>query len=83
MQTDICKICGSGKTSITIIDGSKIKRCIACGEISLIQTNADRIRSMNDEKLEQFLYDFVYAPYFRLEMIKHGRFKDWLKQEVE
>ena len=80
MQTDICKICGSGKTSITTIDGSKIKRCIACGEISPIQTNADRIRSMSDKELARFLMEVNSDEWPKP---WHVKISDWLKQEVE
>ena len=80
METGVCKICGSPKTSVTMIGDSKFKWCHACGETSLIQTNADRIRAMSDEELAEVLNwsrlaggDFIY--------IDQGI--RWLKQEAD
>ena len=79
METGVCKICGSPKTSMTMIGGSKFKWCHACGETSLIQTNADRIRAMSDEELADELIEWIaYGGLFTLSDLKA-----WLKQEVK
>lgn len=44
-------------------------------------TNADRIRSMSDEELNQFLLDFKYGNIS--DKIKLCSFLKWLRQEVE
>ena len=82
MKTGICKVCGSDKTSPTMIGGSKFKRCKACGQMDMMQTNADRIRSMSDEELAGFIW--LELPVHVLQQDKSlGHIKDWLQQEVE
>ena len=82
METGVCKICGSPKTSITMIGGSKFKWCHACGETSLIQTNADRIRAMSDEELADLLCE-TETQYASIDLNIENTWLDWLKQEVE
>lgn len=43
-----------------------------------VKTNADRIRSMNDEEFSHFLFGIQCAPASRPK-----EWLDWLKQEVE
>lgn len=61
-------------------------------EIKRKQTNADRIRSMNDEELAEFLYDTnhyfennEYLVRFGGEIVQDEEINilDWLKSEVE
>ena len=79
MKTGVCKICGSPKTSITMIGGSKFKWCHACGETSLIQTNSDRIRAMSDEELAEWLETWGVYPFDA----DGTNWTAWLKQEVD
>ena len=52
-------------------------------------TNADRIRSMNDEELAEFLWDFNLADVSTVKMGEFGphmfryRLKEWLQQPAE
>lgn len=61
-------------------------------EIKRKQTNADRIKSMNDEELAEFLYDTnhyfennEYLVRFGSEIVQDEEINilDWLKSEVE
>ena len=54
-----------------------------------IKTNADRIRSMSDEELAEFLWDFNLADVSTVKMGEFGphmfryRLKEWLQQPAE
>lgn len=82
MKTGICKVCGSDKTSMTMIGGSKFKWCHACGQTDIIQTNADRIRTMNDEELKKFIVS-ISNPIAFSYVTGEDIVMKWLKQEVE
>ena len=82
MKTGICKVCGSDKTSPTMIGGSKFKWCNACGQMDMMQTNADRIRTMSDDELADFLYE-TETQYIPIDLKVENDWLDWLKQEVE
>ena len=49
-------------------------------EIDYKQTNADRIRSMSDEELADFLMDVAMGSLFEKKIMN---VKDWLQSEVE
>ena len=95
MKTGICKVCGSDKTSPTMIGGSKFKWCNACGQMDMMQTNADRIRAMSDEELAELhrwsecevCIASNYCAWMELSGKQKLACKDiilnWLKQEVE
>ena len=82
METGVCKICGSTKTSITMIGGSTFKWCHACGQTSLRQTYADRIRSMSDEELAELLYE-TETQYLPIGLHVENGWPECLKKEVD
>lgn len=75
--------------------GKKLKPCMNCYEGSEAKTeytNADRIRSMTDEELAEFLYDTnhyfennEYLVRFGSEIVQDEEISilDWLQSEVE
>ena len=46
------------------------------------KTNADRIRSMSDEELADFLYE-TETQYIPIDLSVENNWLDWLKQEVD
>lgn len=78
LKTAKCPLCGK-ETDILIYNDGVLEGCRYCGVRPPIQTNADRIRSMSDEELANFLcylqiaYD-LQNPLMMLE---------WLMKEVE
>ena len=63
--------------------GNGIDACPVCGKPSTIgkpRTNADRIRSMTDEELAEFLHSqFVFSNSY----LPSKWWLDWLKEEAE
>lgn len=88
LRTDV-KCCFTCKK-----DADKCKVWHHCGSDcpeheSRIKTNADRIRSMSDEELAEFLCDISkcesgYCPAYDTCMeTEHGTMKKWLQSEAE
>ena len=83
-----CRICHNtscsnhGKNISFLGDGWK------CNYIP-VPTNADRIRSMSDDELAEFLWDFNLADVSTVKMGEFGphmfryRLKEWLQQPAE
>ena len=89
----VCYNCGGhGFITATYESGQTSAICPVCGGIGtheIQMTNADRIRSMTDEELAEFLLDFNLADVSTVKMGEFGphmfryRLKEWLQQPAE
>ena len=89
----VCYNCGGhGFIAATYENGQTSAICPVCGGIGtheIQMTNADRIRSMTDEALAEFLWDFNLADVSTGKIGEFGphmfryRLKEWLKQPAE
>ena len=89
----VCYNCGGhGFITATYENGQTSAICPVCGGIGtheIQMTNADRIRSMTDEELSEFLWDFNLADVSTVKMGEFGphmfryRLKEWLQQPAE
>ena len=79
----VCYNCGGhGFITATYESGQTSAICPVCGGIGtheIQMTNADRIRSMNDEELAEFLYQVGYDNGWGLEEYA----LEWLQQPAE
>ena len=79
----VCYNCGGhGFITTTYENGQTSAICPVCGEIGsheIQMTNADRIRSMSDEELAEFLYQVGYDNGWGLEEYA----LEWLQQPAE
>ena len=79
----VCYNCGGhGFITTTYENGQTSAICPVCGGIGsheIQMTNADRIRSMSDEELAEFLYQVGYDNGWGLEEYA----LEWLQQPVE
>ena len=86
----VCYNCGGhGFITATYENGQTSAICPVCGGIGtheIQMTNADCIRSMSDEELAEFLWDFNLADVSTVKMGEFGphmfrhRLKEWLQQ---
>ena len=91
MTTEICPFCGKTVDKFIMFRGD-IVGCRYCG-IHTKQTNADRIRSMSDEELSEFIGKFcdcqlgdcpiTTSPYNCSENGCKGSWLKWLKRKAE
>ena len=61
------------------------ERCPNCGGtgvITVVVTNADRIRAMTDEELAKFLYRYFWGREKDMPIAKH-RIAEWLQQPAK
>ena len=89
----VCYNCGGhGFITATYESGQTSAICPVCGGIGtheIQMTNADRIRSMTDEELAEFLLDFNLADVSTVKMGEFGphmfryRLKEWLKMPAK
>lgn len=87
-ETRICPFCGKETDKFIMFRGD-IVGCRYCG-ISKKQTNADRIRSMSDEELAEFMCHNVsngtvncaFCGAKEFCRMGHNGWLDWLRQEV-
>ena len=77
-KTRICPFCGK-ETDKWIMFRGDIVGCRYCG-IHVKQTNADRLRSMTDEELENW-YWWMHKEMMRY-TDSHCFVHDWLRQEA-
>ena len=89
----VCYNCGGhGFITTTYENGQTSAICPVCGGIGsheIQMTNADRIRSMSNEDLAEFLWNFNLADVSTGKMGEFGphmfryRLKEWLQQPAE
>ena len=89
----VCYNCGGhGFITTTYENGQTSAICPVCGGIGsheIQMTNADRIRSMSNEELAEFLWNFNLADVSTGKMGEFGphmfryRLKEWLQMPVE
>ena len=85
MEHDGCKLCKYENCSM------ESKECIGCKQNAVDKytriTNADRIRSMSDEELAEFLCkvksDYQWLEHEFPSEEESGEWEEWLKSEVE
>lgn len=78
------KICCTQRHPAEFAEGSECHKFNE--EVESLFTNADRIRSMTDEEMAEFLFDYPYCP-FKKPHCRHDNclpcYLKWLKQPEE
>ena len=98
MNSMICPYCGKLLTYNSFFDAFYCSKCggffkqatvMECNDLNKPLTNAQKIRSMSDEELAEFLWNFNLADVSTGKMGEFGphmfryRLKEWLQQPAE
>ena len=88
LKTAKCPLCGK-ETDILIYNDGVLEGCRYCGVRPPIQTNADKLRSMTDEELAEFITARHYTPHCPVPWCEESAenckecWLNWLRKEAK